>query len=165
MNILSIDASTKSSGWAVFENTKLIDYGCLTASSTDLIKRIHKIVDGLDEILQKYEIDKIILEEVRPENGLQNIQTHRALMWLQGQIAVMIHDNHAAVTIEYVYPNEWRAKCGIKTGAGVKRQSLKPADIKFVKDNYNLDVNDDIADSIGIGHAYVNKLNNEINWE
>ena len=77
----------------------------------------------------------------------------------------MTHDNHAAVAIEYVYPNEWRSKCGIKTGAGVKRQSLKPADIKFVKDTYNLDVNDDIADAIGIGQAYVHKLNNEINWE
>ena len=165
MRILSIDASTKSSGWAIFEDTKLVDYGMVTASSTDLIKRIHKIVDGFDEILSKNQIDTIILEEVRPENGLQNIKTHRALMWLQGQIAVMTHDNHATVTIEYVYPNEWRSKCGIKTGAGVKRQSLKPADIKFVKDTYNLNVNDDIADAIGIGHAYVHKLNNEINWE
>ena len=165
MNILAIDASTKSSGYAVFKNTTLVDYKCITASSTDLIKRIHKIVDGIDEVLNKYEINKIILEEVRPEMGLQNIQTHRALMWLQGQIAVMVHDKHPGITIEYVYPNEWRAKCGIKTGAGVKRQSLKPADIKFVKDTYGLDVNDDIADAIGIGHAYVNQLANEINWE
>ena len=34
-----------------------------------------------------------------------------------------------------------------------------------IKDNYNIIVNDDIADAIGIGHAYVNKLDNEINWE
>lgn len=165
MNILAIDASTKSSGYAVFKDATLVDYGCITASSTDLIKRIHKIVDGIDEVLNKHEINKIILEEVRPEMGLQNIQTHRALMWLQGQIAVMVHDKHLGIVIEYVYPNEWRAKCGIKTGAGVKRQSLKPADIKFVKDTYGLDVNDDIADAIGIGHAYINQLVNEINWE
>ena len=101
MRILSIDASTKSSGWAIFEDTKLVDYGMVTASSTDLIKRIHKIVDGFDEILSKNQIDTIILEEVRPENGLQNIKTHRALMWLQGQLAVMIHDSHNNIPIEY----------------------------------------------------------------
>ena len=40
MKILSIDGSTKSSGWSVFEDGKLIDYGCITSSSTDMIKRI-----------------------------------------------------------------------------------------------------------------------------
>lgn len=165
MRILSIDASTKSSGWAIFEDTKLVDYGMVTASSTDLIKRIHKIVDGFDEILSKNQIDTVILEEVRPENGLQNIKTHRALMWLQGQLAVMIHDNHNNIPIEYFYPSEWRKVCGIKTGAGVRRTSLKPRDIAFVKETYGLDVNDDIADAIGIGYAFVHKLEEEINWE
>ena len=165
MIILSIDASTKSTGYAVFKDTKLVTSGCLTASSTDLIKRIHKIVNGLEEILDTNKAEKIILEEVRPENGIQNIQTHRALMWLQAEIAIMVHDNFPKTTIEYVYPNEWRAKCGIKTGAGVRRQSLKPADIKFVKDTYGIEVNDDEADAIGIGHAFINNLSNEINWE
>ena len=165
MNILSIDASSKSSGYAIFQDTNLIDYGCITASSSDVIKRIQKITNGLKEILQKYEIDKIILEEVRPENGLQNIQTHRVLMWLQAAIAFMVHDNFPKISIEYVYPSEWRAACGIHTGRGIRRESLKPADIKFVKDKYKIEVNDDIADAIGIGHAFVWSINNEINWE
>lgn len=165
--ILSIDASTKSSGWAIFDGTKLVDYGCFTASSTDLVKRIHKIVDLFDELLNKYQIEKIILEEVRPEEGnpsSKNIQTHRALMWLQGALGIMIHDNHNNIPIEYLYPNEWRAACGIKTGAGRKREELKYRDINFVKNEYGLDVNDDIADAIGLGYAYTNKINNEINW-
>ena len=165
MKIMSIDASTKSSGFAVFNDTELIDYGCITASSTDLIKRIQKIVKGIQEVLQKYNINKIILEEVRPENGLQNIQTHRALLWLQAGIAFMVHDNFPKVQIEYVYPSEWRAACGIKTGRGVRRESLKVADINFVKEKYGISVNDDIADSIGIGCAYVHQLSNKIDWE
>ena len=51
MNILSLDMSTKSSGWAIFENKDLKDYGCITSSSTDLIKRIHVMIDGLREVL------------------------------------------------------------------------------------------------------------------
>ena len=47
----------------------------------------------------------------------------------------------------------------------MRREALKVADINFVKETYNITVNDDIADAIGIGHAFVNQLNNEINWE
>ena len=54
MKILSLDLSTKSSGWAVFENDNLIDYGCITSSSTDLIKRIQIMTNGIKEILEKY---------------------------------------------------------------------------------------------------------------
>ena len=82
MKLLSLDISTKSTGWAVFEDKKLVEYGCITSSSTDLIKRIHTITDGIKEILNKYTIDKIVVEEVRPELGTQNIKTHRALMWI-----------------------------------------------------------------------------------
>ena len=53
--ILSLDCSTKSTGWAIYNSKKqLIDYGCITASSTDLIKRISKMVQGLDEVCKKY---------------------------------------------------------------------------------------------------------------
>jgi len=166
MKILALDASTKSTGWAVFEDTKLLDYGCITATSADLIKRIHKMTDELNKVLLKYtDIKKIVLEEVRPEQDLQNIKTHKALMYLQAAIAIMVHDNFSKIEIDYVYPNSWRKACGIKTGSGVRRESLKPKDIAFVKATYGIDVNDDIADAIAIGHAQINTFDNEINWE
>jgi len=165
MNILSIDASTKSTGIALFEDTKLIKYDCLTASSTDLIKRIQKIIFLLNKFLQENKVDKIILEEVFPEEKKQNLKTHKALMWLQAAINFLLHENYSHIEIEYVYPSEWRAACGIKNGRGVLRESAKELDIKFIKNTYGFSVNDDIADAIGIGHAYVNKLSNEINWE
>ena len=165
MQIMALDASTKSSGWAIFKETSLQDYGCITASSTDLVKRITKIITELKQILDKYDIDKIILEEVRPEQGLQNLKTHKALMYLQAAIVFLVHEHFKKIEIEYVYPSEWRSKCGIKTGRGLRRETVKVEDIAFVKNNYNITVNDDIADAIGIGHAYVNQLNNEINWK
>ena len=45
--------------------------------------------------------------------------------------------------------------CGIKTGAGVRRESLKPKDIAFVKSQFGITVNDDIADAICIGFSAV----------
>lgn len=156
MKILSLDLSSKSSGWSIFENKELKEYGCITSASTDLIKRIHIMTDGIKDILTNNKIDKIIVEEVRPEMGTQNIKTHRALMWLQGSIAMMAHDNFK-LELEYIYPSEWRKICGIKTGSGVRRDALKPKDIAFVKEKFNIEVNDDIADAIGIGYAYLHQ--------
>ena len=165
MSLLSLDLSTKSSGWAVFDGNKLNDYGCITSSSTDLIKRIHIMTDGIKEILNKHNIEKIVVEEVRPDLGGSNLQTHRALMWLQASIAFLIHDEFNKVQIEYIYPSSWRAACGIKNGRGIRRESLKQYDVTFVKETFGIQVNDDIADAIGIGYSQINQVSNEINWE
>ena len=169
MNILGIDASTKSTGWAVYKDSKLDAYGCITASSTDLFKRIHKMIDELSQIIVNNNISKIILEEVRPDDigGRSNLATHRALMWLQGAIAMMVHDNYPKVTIEYLYPSEWRKCCKIKTGRGVVRETVKQRDIRFVEETFGVKVNDDVADAIGLGYAHLHPGGEEeemISW-
>lgn len=167
MKILSLDLSTKSSGWAVFEDTKLIDYGCITSSSTDLIKRINIMTEEIKKVIDNNDrIDKIIAEEVRPQGGFGagNIQTHRALMWLQAGIAFMLHDNYKKLTLEFIYPSSWRAACGIKNGRGIKRENQKQKDIEFVKEKFNIDVNDDIADAIGIGYAQIHPSEENFDW-
>ncbi len=163
MDILAIDASTKSSGLALFEDTKLKTYTCITASSTDLIKRIQKVIKELNTFLTENKVDKIILEEVIQDSS-KNIKTYKALMYLQAGITFLLHENFPHIEVEYVYPSEWRASCGIRNGRGIKRESLKEEDINFVKQNYGITVNDDVADAIGIGHAYVNKLDNKFDW-
>lgn len=156
MKTLSLDLSSKSSGWSVFDEKELHEYGCITSASTDLIKRIHIMTDNIQELIKKYNINKVVVEEVRPEMGTQNIKTHRALMWLQAAVAIMLHDEYK-LELEYIYPSEWRKICGIKTGGGIRRETLKQRDIEFVKNKFNLDVNDDIADAIGIGYAYLHQ--------
>lgn len=48
----------------------------------------------------------------------------------------------------------------------MRRTTLKQQDINFIKEKYSIEVNDDIADSIAIGYAYLNKRNKEegYNW-
>ena len=76
--LLSLDLSTKSSGIAIFDNDKkLIDYNCITASSTDLVKRIYKIINDLKLFCQKYDnIDTVVIEEVRPEGNQYGVGNH-----------------------------------------------------------------------------------------
>lgn len=172
MKIISIDASTKSTGVACFEGQNLIAYDCFTASSTSLVKRIKKITENLKSFITLNTPDKIVLEEVRPDpiaGTTKNLKTYRALMYLQASIMFMLDESFPKVEVEFVYPSSWRSQCGIKIGRGIKRTTLKEADIEFVKQTYGFTTNDDIADAICIGHAFIysieSKNDNEINWQ
>lgn len=156
MKVLALDLSTKSTGWAVFEDKKLVDSGCVTASGTNVLNRISKITDELRIIYDRYLPDDIIVEEVLPEDVRHNQQVFKALMYMQA--AVALEFNKSGKKLNFYVSSEWRKKCGIRTGRGITRDMVKAADIKFVKDNYNIDANDDVCDAICIGHAYTHSI-------
>ena len=151
---LAIDASTKSTGIAVFEDKELIEYKCITASSTNLYKRIDIMVAGLKDILDKYKFDFVVIEDVIPDDVNNNQNTYKALTYLQGYFLHLLDDYK--LKHKFFTSSEWRKKCGIQTGPGVHRDTLKKKDVEFVKNKYGLTVNDDIADAICIGYAETN---------
>ena len=149
MIILALDLSTKSSGFSIYQDNKLIDYGCITAGSTNLFHRIDKMVEEIEKILQKYKFNHVYIEDVYPEDVHDNQNVFNALKYLQGFILHLLDKydlNHTFYTA-----SEWRSKCGIHTGRGIKRNSLKPKDIEFVQNQFGIKVNDDVADAIAIG--------------
>ncbi len=162
MKILSLDLSTKSSGWCIGENGSLEAHGCITASSRDVIKRIIKMRDQLSKLIKNHKIDKIIMEEVRPE---YNSHTNKVLMWLQATIVIAAYEINPKIEYQFIGASTWRAALKIKQGRGIKRELLKPQDIQYVQNKYHLFVNDDEADAICIFDAYWQRFDNEINWE
>lgn len=93
------------------------------------MNRIDKIIKKIDEILSTHnDIIKIIAEEVRPEGtgyGIGNLHTHKTLMYLQAEIAFLLHNKYAAIDLEFMYPSEWRAICGIKNGRRSPQRNCK----------------------------------------
>ena len=154
--ILSLDPSTKSTGWAVFTDGSLTDYGVITAGSTNLFHRIDKMVEEINNIIVKYNPVDVALEDVIPDDVKHNQNVFNALKYLQGYILHTLDDNKI-INYKFYTASEWRSKCGIGTGPGVKRGSLKPKDIAFVKKYYNKTVDDDTADAICIGYAHTHK--------
>lgn len=161
MKVLALDLSTKSSGWCIGQNGIFNSYGCITATSKDVVKRIIKMRDELSKIIKQNKINKIVMEEVRPE---YNSHTNKVLMWLQAVIVVAAYQINPSIECEFIGTSTWRAALKIKQGRGVKRQALKPQDIQYVQNKYNIKVNDDEADAICIFDAYCQKFDNEINW-
>lgn len=153
MVTLALDLSSKSSGQAIYDDKTLKDYGCITASSSNLYNRIDKMIEELNNILTKEKIDAVVIEEVLPEDVKNNQNVFKALMYLQGFVCHLL--NKFKLTPTFVTASHQRKLCGIKTGAGVRRESLKPRDIAFVQSQFGIKVNDDIADAICIGFAAV----------
>lgn len=152
MKVLALDLSSKSTGWSLFEGEKLITYGCITNANPDSLFRIKKMTEEIKKIYQNFKPDSVICEDILPEDVHHNQNVFRTLQYLQAAVVLGLHDYGQSVN--FYVSSEWRKKCGIRTGRGVKRETLKAADIAFVKSNYNIDVNDDIADAICIGWAY-----------
>lgn len=153
MITLALDLSTKSSGQAIYDGQKLKDYGCITSASSNLYTRIDKMIEELKNILTKEEVDAVVIEEVLPEDVRNNQSVFKALMYLQGFVCHTL--NHFKLTPTFVTASHQRKMCGIRTGAGVRRESLKPKDIAFVQSQFGIKVNDDIADAICIGFSAV----------
>lgn len=164
MFILSLDCSTKSTGYALFNEKGILkEYGLFIATEKDPILRIKNITKKIQDYLTKKQeekilVDKIIVEEVRPTNeneGIKNAHTTKILFFLQAALNFMLHDNFKSINIEYLYPSQWRKSVGIKTGKGILRQELKQQDIKTANEMFSLNLSsDDIADAILIGKSY-----------
>lgn len=153
--LLALDLSTQSSGWALkdLKTQELVDYGCITSSKKDAIVRITEMRSALSEILSAHpSIQKVIAEEVRLDN--LNLHTQKLLTYTQFALIDSIYQTNPEIKYEFIQPSSWRSKIGIKTGRGIKRAELKKKDIEYVKDKYNIEVNDDIADAIGIADSY-----------
>lgn len=155
MKTLAIDASTKCSGYAIFENTKLINYGCISDNKIDTFKRIRKMRQQIKKICQQYKPTDIIMEQVLPQNVKGNQNVYKALIYLQAAIVLCL--DQIGYKVNFYTASHWRAQCGIHVGRGVKRDLLKSASIQLVKDKYNITVNDDVSDAILLGMAYVNE--------
>lgn len=161
MKILSLDLSTHSSGWCVGQDGHLQTHGCITATSKDVKNRIVKMRDQLITIIKENKIEKIIMEQVRPD---YNSHTSKVLMWLQATVVIAAYEISPKIQCQFIGVNTWRAALKIKQGRGIKRDTLKPQDIQYVKDKYGITVNDDQADAICIFDAYYEKFDNQINW-
>ena len=149
--------STKSTGYAIYKHNKLVQYNYITATSNDLFNRIKVMLNAINKLLeQNPDLEYVIMQQVRQE-GFVNVKTYKALMYLQGCVQMIIHQKFKHLQTDFLYPSSWRKICKIKQGRGIQRKQQKQLDIQWVKQNFNIEVNDDIADAIGIGYAYINQ--------
>ena len=143
MKVLAIDASSKSTGIAIFQDEKLIHYQCIIATDSSSFKRIVKMKNRILEIYKQYKPTNIIMEDVLPQDVKHNQSVYKVLIYLQAMIVLSLYQTYNLQNVQFYTASHWRRICGIK------------ASMQLVKNQYGLKVNDDISDAICLGLAYV----------
>ena len=150
MRIVSLDQSTRRSGYAVFEDGKYICSGVVDMSKSELdtSERSFEMAKALWKIIKKYKPEKLIIENVQQQS---NPNTVIILARLAGMIIGYAEAHNVHVHI--LLPSQWRKALGYSQGAKVKRQELKQQSINYVKNNFNLILSEDECEAVCINEA------------
>lgn len=174
--IMSIDASTTSIAYAVFEGKQLVISGKVEFSGKDVYQKIASAIGSVVTVIQDLNPEAVVIERAV---FINSPKTMSELSMVQG--AILAGASLAGVKIfKGTNPIAWQSYIGngkLTKDAKILMRKLNPnksdswykqnerevrkqKTISFVNINYDLNVSDnDIADAIGIGHYSLN------NWE
>lgn len=161
--ILALDQATKTSGYSIFDNKKLVYYGIFEAEEIkNEILRDIQVKQWLVSIVKNWEPDIVGLEGIQYQANF-GVTTFETLARLQGILMGTLEE----LDIPYkICPTAtWRSHCGVKGRSRVdKKRSMK----ELVKKWFDVQITDDEADAIGIG-KYLSDTSSPvveiINWE
>lgn len=141
MKILSLDLSTKSSGFAVFEDEVVVDYGVIKSTDKDILVRGNYMAEFVRLLCEKYgKFDLVGIEELKV---LSNQSTLVKLAQVQGMVLRELKDQ----VVKFVMPTVWRK--GFELNG--KRAEAKAKAIKLCNElGYEVECDDD-AEAILLG--------------
>lgn len=154
--VLSMDQSTRVSGYCLFEDDKYVCSGVVDMSKSELKtpERSFEMAKSLWKIIKKYQPDYLIIEETSQQS---NAQVLIVLSRLQGMI-IGYAEAHG-VNVRIILPTQWRKMLGFSQGSKVKRAELKQQSADYVKDKYGFDLSEDENEAIAINDAARKKYN------
>lgn len=163
MIYIGIDASSRSTGYSVFDGDKLIDYGMIKSSSNNWRDNIISQSDKIIAILNKYLPDRIFMEDVplKAANPKLLVQLGAVQGFFYG-----IFTSHK-IPITFLIPSQWRSPVGLFDGTreGTSRAEMKRKSVEKANEVFGLNLvwksptskfnEDDIADSILIAYSQI----------
>lgn len=159
MIYLGADLSTTSSGISVFNDEKLIHYECISPKinkKTPFVGeteswevRSYFIAKRMNEIFNEYDIEEVYCEDIPLKDGKPTI---KKLGVVRGCLLAICAIHNCRINPNGV--SNWRQNAGFFDGTtkGLTRDVMKKKAIDEVKKIFNIDVNDDIAESALIAY-------------
>ena len=165
--ILALDQSSHITGWAIFDDKKLVRYGMYEVLSGDEDARIHEIRHWLISMIENWQPTLIGIEGIQFQEQsagrAMGVTVFQTLARLQGVLIETCYDLN--IPYKIAPTNTWRAYCNVK---GRARADRKKSMQLLVKQWYDVSVTDDESDAIGIGKYLSENLSSQtevINWE
>ena len=150
-NILALDQASRTTGYAIFQEGKLIASGTFTYADDDFSLRLVKIRNKVISLIEEYRINKILLEDIQLQGQTNNVTTYKALAEVLGVLEELSRELN--IPHELVHSQSWKSTLGIK---GRDRATQKRNAQAYVENMYGLKVSQDATDAICIGTHYIN---------
>lgn len=149
MKVLSMDQSTRITGYALFDDGRYIKSGVIDLhkiKETD--ERSKQMAVEICRLIGDTKPDVTIIEEVQQQS---NTSTVIKLARIQG-VAIGFCAAHN-IDLHILTPSRWRSALGYKQGPKVRREELKQQSLDFVKNNFKLELIEDEAEAVCINEA------------
>lgn len=143
MRLLSLDQSSRTSGYAIFEDSKLVQCGTFTFDDDDFGIRLLKIRARIYSLIQEYKIDKVAFEDIQMQD---NVMTFKKLAEVYGVVQELLTE--IKMPYEIVLAATWKSTLKIK---GSKRDEQKHNAKEWVISTYGIKPSQDACDAICIG--------------
>lgn len=145
--LLTLDQSSRITGWAVFDNGALETFGKFTATEDDIGERLYEIRGRVKKLVELYDIDEVVFEDIQLQsNVLNNVATFKILAEVFGIIEELLTEMQ--IPHQAVLASTWKSTLGIK---GKSRAEQKKNAQQYVQNTYNLKATQDESDAICIG--------------
>ena len=146
-NILALDQASRVTGWSIFIDGELKDWGHLTTGQEEIGERLLDIRNFIINTVQKWNIDTIAFEDIQLQSSVgNNVKTFKTLANVWGVVlmtAVELQKKYAIVP-----SSTWKSYLQIK---GRSRPDQKKNAQAFVENTYGIKATQDECDSICIG--------------
>lgn len=164
---LALDQATHKTGFSIFDNSELVNFGIIETKSSIPIKRYIELRNWLVGMIKNWQIDYMGFEGIQLQDNLAGgksvgVTTFETLARLQGVLMITAFDLN--IPFEICHTAVWRQFCGVK---GRTRQDKKRSMQLLAKQWYDVTVSEDEADAIGIGRYISNEFAQEEieSWE
>lgn len=158
-NILALDQSSRTSGYAIFRDGQLYSYGTFTVTDFDIGDRLYKIRQKVLELIEDFDIDEVVFEDIYLDNS-KGTTTFKVLAEVFGVIYELLVE--LQLPHQAILAGTWKSTCNIK---GKTRPEQKKNAQQYVLNNYSVKASQDACDAICIGTHIIKKNESEINWE
>lgn len=161
MNLLALDQATRITGWSIWQDGTLTEFGHIEFDDEDNFIRNHKLIQWIANMIKTRDIDIVAIEDIQMQ--INNVTTFQKLAQLQGAIIEKVLSQN--LNYKIIRPTEWRAVCHFLKGQDKHRESQKKIAQQWVMNTFNKKCTQDEADAICIGYAITQQMDNELNWE
>ena len=154
---LALDQSSRITGYAVFENAKLIDYGKFSVNDEDIGVRLMKIRQEVDKLIKQYQVDEVVFEDIQMQgNVTNNVQTFKTLAEVFGVIYELVTELNLPNTA--ILSSSWKSTLQVK---GRTRPEQKRNAQALIEKTFNIKPSQDECDAICIGLHHILKPTQE----